>query len=820
MAWDVADDFAFDLAYGDSDAANTIEADSSILGHFAVQTSLRKITCAELAQHNSPDDCWVAFHGHVYDMTQFAKQHVGGADSITRLAGQDGTLSFARHHSQNVLNSISKDYCKGELLLDGVAPSIIVAKEPSMDHEDDKCSQKRSVLESGTEASSTPAVASTLVTSKRQRGCTEKSVCFAIVVGGGLAGFTASATVIEHGGSVMLLEKAAFCGGNSTKASSGINGACTAAQHALGIVDSPDTFTADTLVGGAKKPELAGLLCRNSGEAVEWLATTFGLDLSLVNRLGGHSQARTHRGKERFPGMTITYAMMQMIESIAERSDVAQILTKAQVVRLLVNDTGVCEGCVYERLSTEYRAEGPVILCTGGFGADFRDGSLLAQYRPDLLHLPTTNSEHSTGDGIKMARAVGAKTVDLEWVQVHPTGLVNPVDPQAKIKFLAAEALRGVGGIIIDAHGRRFVNELGRRDHITKEMWHNQAPFRLLVNSAAAQEVIWHCKHYVSRGVMKLYSSGRQLAEEICLPLCVLEEVHEAHYRASTLTHENPNGGPWAAYPDGKSWDEASGRTGAGKRFYKNVISGAQVQFEAFYVAEITPVIHYCMGGVEITTDATVLNADDLPVKGLWAAGEVAGGVHGNNRLGGNALLECVVFGRVAGKACSQYMCASGAHLERRSLADSACISTHKKQEALSTEQETYTKSFTLDEVSSHRTREDCWIVVSGQVLDVTKFLRDHPGGALPLLAVAGKDATAEYNLVHPPGLIAKYAHETVLGQLTLAKPKVQDDVLPNPLVIVSCPCCQGHVKNHREQDGLNLAECISCNIEVRLRRL
>lgn len=518
--------------------------------------------------------------------------------------------------------------------------------------------------------------------------------------------------------------------------------------------------------------------------------------------------------------MTITYAMIQMIESIAERSNVARILTKTRVVRLLVNDTGVCEGCMYERLGKESRAEGPVILCTGGFGADFSDGSLLAQYRPDLLHLPTTNSEHSTGDGIKMAQAVGAKTIDLEWVQVHPTGLVNPSDPQAKVKFLAAEALRGVGGIMIDARGRRFVNELGRRDHITKEIWRNQPPFRLLVNSAAAQEVIWHCKHYVSRGVMEFYSSGCKLAEDIGLPISALEEVHEAHYRASMLTHENPDGGPWAAYPDGKSWDEASGRTGAGKRFYKNVISGAQVQSEAFYVAEITPVIHYCMGGLEITTDAAVLSAEDLPVKGLWAAGEVAGGVHGTNRLGGNALLECVVFGRVAGKACSQYMGASGAHLGQRSLADLARISTHRFPKALGNEQDTCTKSFTLEEVSMHHTKEDCWIVVSGQVLDVTNFLKDHPGGALPILAFAGKDATKEYGLVHPPGLIAKYAPERVLGQLTPAKLELQDEIPLKPLVPVSCPCCKGRVEKHRNEYGFYFAECSSCNIEVRLRRL
>merc|ERR1719454_653195 len=124
-----------------------------------------------------------------------------------------------------------------------------------------------------------------------------------------------------------------------------------------------------------------------------------------------------------------------------------------------------------------------------------------------------------------MGEAIGAKSIDLEWVQVHPTGLVKPDDPDAKIKFLAAEALRGVGGLVIDANGKRFANELGRRDYVTGEMWKNKPPFRLCLNKAASDEIIWHCKHY-------------------------------------------PEGGSYPAYPSGKSWDEASGKTGSGKKFY------------------------------------------------------------------------------------------------------------------------------------------------------------------------------------------------------------------------------------------------------------
>merc|ERR1719229_1319255 len=476
-----------------------------------------------------------------------------------------------------------------------------------------------------------------------------------VVVGGGLAGVSACNTVVENGGRTVLIDKSSFCGGNSTKATSGINGAATRTQKSKGIEDSTDLFTKDTLKGGAKRPEVVKVLCENSGRDVEWLMDAFNLDLSLVARLGGHSQPRTHRGKERFPGMTITYALIQMVEKVSEMTDLARIVTKAKVVRLLCQNN-ICVGCVYEKGGQEFQEHGPVILATGGFGADFTQQSLLAQYRPDLMHLPTTNGEHCTGDGIKMGEAIGGKSIDLEWVQVHPTGLVKPDDPDAKIKFLAAEALRGVGGLVLDANGKRFANELGRRDYVTGEMWKNKPPFRLALNKAASDEIIWHCKHYTGRGVMKFYQNGAALAQDMGVPLSMLEQTHEEHYQAAKKTEKDPDGGSFPAYPSGKSWDAASGKTGSGKKFFHNIIPGSAVKSEPFYVAIITPVIHYCMGGLEIDVNSAVVSNKGKAIPGLYAAGEVAGGIHGNNRLGGNSLLDCVVFGRVSGRHAAEYM--------------------------------------------------------------------------------------------------------------------------------------------------------------------
>lgn len=608
----------------------------------------------------------------------------------------------------------------------------------------------------------------------------------AIVVGGGLAGMSAANTVLENGGNVVLLDKSSFCGGNSTKATSGINGAATKTQKHQGIDDSIELFTSDTLKGGAKRPEVAKVLCGNSGADVDWLVEKFNLDLSLVARLGGHSAPRTHRGKERFPGMTITYALIQMVEKIAERSDRARIVTKAHVKRLLTSESGVCVGVVYEKGGMDFQEHGPVILASGGFGADFTQDSLLAKYRPDLMHLPTTNGEHCTGDGIKMGEAIGAKSIDLEWVQVHPTGLVKPDDPDAKIKFLAAEALRGVGGLVLNANGERFANELGRRDYVTGEMWKNKPPFRLCLNKAASDEIIWHCKHYTGRGVMKFYGSGADLAKDMGINVSVLEQTHEAHYQAAKKTEKDPDGGSWPAYPSGKSWDEASGKTGSGKKFYHNIIPGSAVKTEPFYVAIITPVIHYCMGGLEIDVNSACIAANGKVIPGLYAAGEVAGGVHGNNRLGGNSLLDCVVFGRVAGRHAAEYIL--GKDLKETSLKElsgggltgavtSSKLSGGSYEDSMNKPRGAVAAQpavsgggggggFTMDEVAKHASKTDCWVVVNGEVLDVTSFLSEHPGGELAILTFAGKDATEEFNMIHPPDVIPKYAPEAVIGTI------------------------------------------------------
>merc|ERR1711998_475117 len=366
-------------------------------------------------------------------------------------------------------------------------------------------------------------------------------------IGGGLAGLSAAHTVLESGGNVVVIDKNPFMGGNSTKATSGINGAGTRTQRLKNIPDTPEIFENDTSVSAKEgvRPPLVKVLTHQSGPAVDWLMNNFGLDLSLVSVLGGHSQPRTHRGKERFPGMTITYALMEKLEAIAEetKGETARVITKARATKLICDD-GQVVGVEYEKDGQVLSETGPVIITTGGFGADFSDNSLLAEVSqewrglsawndvknlPELRTLPTTNGDHCTGDGIKMALNVGATTCDMEAVQVHPTGLVHPEEPDAKLKFLAAEALRGVGGIVLDKNGKRFVDELQKRDHVSGRMWNNQGPFRLVLNSKASKEIEWHCKHYVGRGLMKHFKSGSDIAKDMGIPASVLDETFKKY---------------------------------------------------------------------------------------------------------------------------------------------------------------------------------------------------------------------------------------------------------------------------------------------------
>ncbi|TFK53907.1 Flavocytochrome c [Heliocybe sulcata] len=581
-----------------------------------------------------------------------------------------------------------------------------------------------------------------------------------IVVGGGLAGLSAAHTLLERGANVLLLDKQPFMGGNSTKATSGINGAGTATQQEAGIPDNAKIFFEDTKKSARElaRDDLIAVLTGRSGDAVNWLQDKFALDLSKVARLGGHSQPRTHRGTAQFPGMVITYAQMERLEDLAvSLPSRVQIKKKARVTKLVKDESGAVVGAEYEHQGKTQTAYGPVILATGGYAADFTGDSLLKKHRPEFWDLPTTNGEHCTGDGQKMAMAAGASAIDLEKVQVHPTGLVDPNEPDAKVKFLAAEALRGVGGLLLDNEGKRFVDELQHRDYVTGKMWENgKYPIRLVLNGQASAEIEWHCKHYVGRGLMKRFESGEALAKEMGISTQALKKTFD-DYNVAVRTKKDP----------------------FGKKFFS---SGEWKMDDIFNVAIMTPVLHYTMGGLEIDAESRVVGTDGKPVPGLFAAGEVAGGVHGANRLGGSSLLGCVVFGRVSGDSAAAYLLqktsavagtaagrlgAVAGHLESPSAGPPA--QAQAREEAKTSAGAAAggkAGAYGAEEVAKHNKKDDIWVIVNGQVLDVTSFLPEHPGGEKAILLYAGRDATEEFNMLHDPKVIPRYAPDSVIGTL------------------------------------------------------
>ncbi|KAM0750965.1 Flavocytochrome c [Meredithblackwellia eburnea MCA 4105] len=612
-----------------------------------------------------------------------------------------------------------------------------------------------------------------------------------IVVGGGLSGLSAAHTLYERGANVLLLDKNSFMGGNSTKATSGINGAGTQAQAKLNIRDTPKAFFDDTKKSARElaRDDLIKVLTGKSGDAVNWLMDKFALDLSKVSRLGGHSFERTHRGGAQFPGMTITYAQMEALEDLAISDPTrVKILKKATVTSLIRSPTGDREvtGVNYEYNGEKLQAHGPVVLATGGYAADFAKDGLLNKYRPDLMHLPTTNGDHCTGDGQKMVLDIGGRGIDLEKVQVHPTGLVDPKEPDAKVKFLAAEALRGVGGLLLDGEGNRFADELGHRDYVTGRIWdNNKYPVRLILNGQASKEIDWHCKHYCGRGLMKRFETGAELAKEMGLSEAKLKKTFDDYMKVV----KDPKTDPW------------------GKKFFSNTDWG--MNSGPFNVAIMTPVLHYTMGGLEIDDNSRVIDTAGQPIPGLFASGEIAGGVHGANRLGGSSLLGCVVFGRVAGDSAASFLLSTlssqtaanrlgqvGGHLgmattvridpsskkvhlefswdENGSTASSSSSSSSSAPApaaaaaapAPAKEEKKELKEYTLEEVAKHNKDDDVWVVVNGQVIDCTKFLPEHPGGPKAILLYKGKDASEEFNMVHEKSVIAKYASEYVVGTL------------------------------------------------------
>eukprot|EP00934_Nitzschia_sp_Nitz4_P005488 Nitzschia sp. Nitz4//scaffold287_size23745//1466//3721//NITZ4_008456-RA/size23745-processed-gene-0.30-mRNA-1//1//CDS//3329545757//5478//frame0 len=560
----------------------------------------------------------------------------------------------------------------------------------------------------------------------------KQPVADAIVVGSGLAGLTTALTILDRGGTVYVIEKEPVLGGNSNKASSGIN-ACCLEQDQGRNNDTIQLFIEDTVesAGQSAQLDLIETLVGGSASAITWLQQRLSVDLSALVQLGGHSRKRTHRPVDGMVGVTLMSALASAVQEYVS-SGKAKVLLETKVVRVLKNTDGAVRG-VETRLTDVFQSttklirSDAVVLATGGFASDRSNGSLLERYRPELMRMPATAGPFSTGDGVRMATSIGANTVDMEKVQLHPTGFVDPSDSDNVNKVLAAELLRGVGGILLNHRGQRFCNELGTRSYVTDKMlehdteyasrhkWNAQSQvptFYLVLSSVAARDAEKHVGMYVREGLMVKVSGMVNLASHIGVSLQDLEASLNLYRSASESLEDE-----------------------FGKSVFNNVPPANPSQ-EEFYVGIVTPVLHYCMGGITINTQGQMLDKQGIPIEGLWGAGEVTGGVHGDNRLGGNSLLECAVYGSVVGMnlPVNSYPIPPD---------ETGMAGQGKKKLQLSI------ALLTKDDVAQHSVPEDCYVALHGYVFDLTDFAAHHPGGKRSIQSLCGTDGTVTFSGIH-----------------------------------------------------------------------
>ncbi|MCT4459978.1 flavocytochrome c [Lactiplantibacillus plantarum] len=440
-----------------------------------------------------------------------------------------------------------------------------------------------------------------------------------VIIGSGGAGLTAAIQAHELGLNPVILEKMSKIGGNTTRASSGMNAAETNVQLHHHIVDSFGDFYGETLKGGGgmNNQALLKFFTEHSALAIDWLAD-HGIKLDDLTITGGMSVMRTHRPSSMAPigGFLVT----ELLKQVA--ADQLPLFTDVKVDELVV-EAGKISGV---KATTPDGAvtitAGAVLLATGGFGAN---KTLLGQYRDDLKNYQTTNQPGATGDGILLAQAIGAKLVDMDQVQVHPT-----VQQDTDHAYLIGEAVRGEGAILVNNQGARFVNELDTRKNVTAAIDQLGGTGAYLIFDRGIRDRVKAVEFYDHIGLVKTGTDLKTLATATGLDAATLKQT-VADWNQAVANHN----------------DAAFNRTTGMDR---DIAAGP------FYSIHIAPAVHYTMGGIAINPATQVLNQDERPIAGLFAAGEVVGGLHGNNRIGGNSIAETVIFGRQAGQQMFKYL--------------------------------------------------------------------------------------------------------------------------------------------------------------------
>ena len=433
-----------------------------------------------------------------------------------------------------------------------------------------------------------------------------------VIVGSGAAGLCAAIAAKEKGANlkVIVLEKMFFIGGNTSISTSYMNAAGSSVQEREGIKDSVEIFIEDIMKGGDYKsnPELVRTLAENSGNAVEWLKKMSAPFPNVVFAEGA-SRPRAHAITEKYGG-----GLVQMLSKTAKSKGV-EIRTETKVTNLLDHQKQLAGvELEFKEKKIKIMVRKALVLAAGGFGAN---QELVSRYDPGLKGFASTNRRSvSTGECMLMTRAVFNAEIDgINYIQIHPT--VYAFEGKNE---LISEGVRATGAILVNQDGERFVEELERRNIVAQSILKQKGGYAFLITDNNLK----HSKvdGYKRKGLIQVADTLEELA---------LKQGIDSIRLTETVSRYN------SYVTAGKDAD-----------FQRRNLPG-KIEIPPYYIIKVTPAVHHCTGGLMINTKAQVIDVWKQVIPGLFAAGEITGGIHGTNRLGGNAILECIVFGRIAG---------------------------------------------------------------------------------------------------------------------------------------------------------------------------
>jgi fumarate reductase flavoprotein subunit len=443
----------------------------------------------------------------------------------------------------------------------------------------------------------------------------EDMSCDVVIVGAGGAGLSSALEAHDHGASVILVEKLSVIGGNTNYATGGLNAAETAPQKALDIQDSVETFYEDTMKGGKNlnNPALVHVLTERSAGTVDWLIGLGG-DFSDVGKLGGATNPRAHRPSG---GAPVGNHLVKILYDAVQKRGI-NVQTNSKVVALLKEGDAV-SGVEVETKNGNYtiRAKA-VIITTGGFGANQEK---VVAYKPELKGFGTTNQPGATGDALDFIKDFDVALVDMEQIQTHPT--VVPVK-----NTMITEAVRGNGAILVNREASRFISEMQTRDVVSDAELAQTGGTAFLLFDQGVRDSLSAIENYVKAGLLTEGDTIADVAQKMGLDAATLQ-----------ATVDRYNGFV---------------NTGVDTDFDRSDLPRELVH-APYYMVEVGPAVHHTMGGIKINTDAQVITTGGSAVPGLYAAGEVTGGIHGANRLGGNSLSDITTFGRIAGTLAAEF---------------------------------------------------------------------------------------------------------------------------------------------------------------------